>query len=103
MTNFEKLKTMTVDELADWLNENCQHDEAPWVEWFDKNYCKKCEPITCRVEATNIGLEPLFPEQEVDCAYCELENKCRFCPEATGIPSLKTIIKMWLEGEVNND
>lgn len=103
MTNFEMLTTKPIDEFADWLNENCQHDEAPWVDWFDKNYCKKCEPITCKIEATNIGLEPLFPEQEVDCAYCELENKCRFCTEAAGIPSLKTIIKMWLEGKVNND
>lgn len=103
MNNFEKLKSMTVTEFAEWLAENCQSDDTPWTWWFDKNYCKKCEPITCKIEATNTGIEPLYPEQEVDCAYCELENKCRFCPDSAGIPDIKTTIKMWLKEEANND
>ena len=100
MNNFEMLTSKSIDELAEWLNENCQSDVAPWSWWFDENYCKKCEPSTCKIEATIIGLEPLYPEQKVDCAYCELENKCKFCPEATGIPDTKMIIKMWLKEEV---
>lgn len=100
MTNLELLKSKSIDEFVDWLAESCQSDEAPWTWWFDAKYCKKCPPITCKIEATNIGIEPLYPEREVDCAYCELENKCRFCPDATGIPNIKTTIKMWLQAEV---
>lgn len=100
MTNLEYLQTLSIEAFAEWLTENCQHDEAPWAEWFDTNYCKKCEPITCKIEKTNIGLEPLYPEQKEDFAYCELENKCRFCPNSTGIPDIKTTIKMWLKGEI---
>lgn len=96
MTNLDLLKSKSLDELAEWLNENCQHDEAPWLEWFDKNYCKKCKPITCKIEATNIGLEPLFPEQEVDCAYCELHKNCKFFKHLDKVPDVTDIIKMWL-------
>lgn len=102
MNNFEKLKSMTVNEFAEWLAENCQSDEAPWTWWFDENYCKKCEPITCKIEAINIGLEPLYPEQEVDCAWCELHQKCKYFQELDNVPDSTEIIKMWLNHEITN-
>ena len=101
MTNFEILKAKSIDELAEWLDENGQFDGAPWTEWFDVNYCKKCDPITCKVKSTSIGITPLFPEQEIDVSYCELEKKCKFFPDSEGIPDMKDIIKLWLKAEVN--
>ncbi len=96
MNNFEKLKSMTVSELADWLDKYGQFEGSPWIEWFDKNYCKKCEPIKCKVDEKNA----FFPGHTVDCAYCELEHKCKYFPELKEVPDDKTIIEMWLNRSI---
>lgn len=103
MTNLEYLKSLSLKEFAEWLDEHGQFDGSPWTGWFDKNYCKKCESIKCKIESTNIGITPLFPEREIDCAYCELEHKCKFFPELKEVPDDKTIIEMWLNKEADHD
>lgn len=88
MTIFEDIKSKNLDELAKWLNEHgC--DDSPWILWFDKNYCKKCDCIP---------YDESTPWKE--CAWCEVHDKCRFFPEMDGVPDCLQIVKMWLESEV---
>lgn len=96
MNNFEKLKSMTVSELADWLDKYGQFDGSPWMDWFNENYCNKCESIKCKVD----GKDAFWPGYTTDCAYCELEKKCKYFPVLKDVPDNKTIIEMWLNEEV---
>lgn len=95
MNNFEKFKAMTSDELANFLDEFGQFDDSPWLRWFDHHYCNKCESITCTVSKDS----KLFPGQTIECAYCELNDRCKFFPKIKGIPDNKEIIKIWLNQE----
>ena len=93
MTVFESLKNKSIDELAEWLDENCEYDTAPWASFWDIRYCNKCEPIESKV-----------PNQfgyDMECSYCELYSRCKFFKELDDIPDNKQIIKMWLESESN--
>lgn len=105
MTNFAKFKIITIDELADFLDEFGQFDGSPWMEWFGRHYCDKCESIKCKyVEAEEkLGISPLLFSGEVDCAYCELNDHCKFFPHIKGIPDNKEVIKMWLNEEADHD
>ncbi len=105
MTNFEQLQSMTVEELATWLDKHGQFDSSPWMEWFSSVYCDRCESIKCRYADAEekLGISPLSYSGEVDCAYCELEHKCRFFPDLEDIPSNKETIEMWLKEEIQND
>ena len=91
MTVLENFKNMNIDELADWLDEFCIFDIAPWQQWWDKKYCNKCESVKSYVTYLN---------GEHDCAYCEVNNNCRFFKELDDVPDIKQIIKMWLESEI---
>lgn len=94
MTIFEKFKSMTIDEFADWLDKYGQFDGSPWMSWWDDKYCSKCEPIKVENETYVIP---------VMCAWCELhENKCKFFPDREEMPSNKDIIKMYLEEQYND-
>lgn len=84
-TMFENLKSMNIDEFAEWFEENCIHNDDPCIKWWDKTYCKNCEPIV---------------KDGYECAYCELNNKCKFFNDMNNIPSIKETIKIWLESEV---
>ena len=104
MNNFEKLKSMTVSELADWLDKYGQFDGSPWMDWFNEKYCSKCEPIKCTIkDSDKVGIKPLWIERLIECSYCELEHKCKFFEELEDIPDNKETIKMWLMQEANND
>ena len=93
MTNFEKIKAMSVDALAEWLERlSKRYDEPDWTCWFDENYCKKCEPVIGRYKDSH---------REMEFSWCELnDNKCKYFQELDEIPDEKEIIKMWLESEV---
>jgi hypothetical protein len=93
MTNFKKLQSMPLDELAKWLSKHLAFNDAPHMIWFDRNYCDKCEP-------EKIELEGNFDTYEYKFAYCDFERKCRFFPEMDKVPDNLTTIKMWLEAEV---
>ena len=105
MTNFEHLQAMTIEELAAWLDEYGQFDSSPWMEWFSRIYCDKCESIKCKYADAEekLGVSPFSYGGEIDCAYCELEHKCRFFPDLTDTPSNKETIEMWLKEETKND
>lgn len=103
-TNFERLHSMTIDELAEWLDENGMFDNSPWLNSFNEKYCERCESIKCKYADAEEKLEfsPLFPSGEIECAYCELadENgvkRCRFFPDLDYVPGNIEMIKMWLE------
>ena len=92
MTQFEELKRMDIEALAEWLDKHGQYDGSPWCKWFDETYCKRCESIMCHYEGSNI---------EFPCAWCELnDGKCKFFPEMHRAPSSLETVKMWLESEV---
>ena len=103
--NFERLPSMSIDELADWLDKNCQFDTAPWTIWFNDAYCSKCEAVECQyAEAkSRLGITPYFPNDTLECTYCELEHRCRFFPDLEEIPTNLETIKIWLIEEVENE
>lgn len=94
MNNWTKLKNMSVEDLAKWLDENGQFDTAPWTIWFDQKYCSNCESIICHYEDST---------HEFSCAWCELNDGCKFLPEVKGMPNNLEIIKMWLESETTDE
>jgi hypothetical protein len=93
---------MDIEQLADWLDENGQFDTAPWSEWFSKKYCNNCESIKCKYADAEekLGFSPYTRYSgEVECTYCELENKCRFFQMLDDVPNNREVIRMWLEEE----
>lgn len=91
MTVFEKIKAMDVDEFATWFDESCTHDDDPSIKWWNDTYCAKCESVTGRF---------VDSEREMEFAYCELYDRCRFFQDMDHVPSSEEMIKMWLESEV---
>lgn len=91
MNNWTKLKNMSTEDLAEWLDQYGQFDNSPWMSWFDQKYCKNCEDIMCKYEDG---------EREFPCSYCELNGNCKFVPDLDEEPDNKRIIKMWLETEI---
>ena len=90
MTIFEKIKAMNIDELAEWIDKNGDYNESPWINWWNDTYCKRCESEF--VYSKHFG-------RDVECAWCEVNEKCRFFQEIDEVPNCKQIIKMWLESE----
>ena len=91
MTVFEKnIKTMNINEFAEWLDQIGIYDGSPWMNWWNDTYCSKCESVrACMVDNG----------REMEFAWCELHNKCRFFQNMNTIPDTKQIIKLWLERE----
>lgn len=94
MTIFESMKSKSIDELAEWFDEHGAYDNSAWREWFDNNYCQKCESEYVYVE--------MF-KKEQPCAWCELHKKCKYFQDMNEMPSNKQIIKMWLETEIEDE
>lgn len=91
ITHFEEIKTMDIDELSKWIDENGQFDGSPWMKWWNSTYCHNCESVMAFVPYLN---------RKRECAWCELNGKCKFFPEMDRVPSCKDIVKIWLESEV---
>lgn len=90
ITHFEEFKMMDIEKLSEWLDEYGRFDDSPWLEWFNEQYCEKCEPVMAFVP---------YLDGEHECAYCETTDKCRFFED--GVPDNKEMIKMWLESEID--
>lgn len=102
MSNLEHLQSMSIDELAAWLDKYGSFDDSPWSNWFSKKYCDNCESVKCKYEDTEnvLGFTPDlfgFYNGDCDCAYCEVEKKCRFFSDLEDTPSNLETIKMWLQ------
>ena len=102
MNNLEKLQSMSVEDFAEWLDENGQFDTAPWTLWFDKKYCSNCESVMCKYEDAEaaVGFKPCFYDDDIECAYCEVYKKCRYFENLLEVPDGKEMAKLWLEAEV---
>ena len=100
-TNFENLKSMSIDELAEWLDKNGIIDNSPWMDYFNNKYCNNCESVMCKYEDAEkmLGFKPCLWDDEIECAYCEIYKKCRHFPEMTEVLDGKEIVKLWLEAE----
>lgn len=91
MTNYENIKSKHIDELAEWIDSYGNFEKSPWINWFDKNYCSKCEPEIAYLE---------YIGKECECAWCELHcDKCKYFKDLEATPDNKQMIKMWLESE----
>lgn len=99
MTVFNDLKLKNIGELAEWFDKHAMFDDAPWIKWWDKNYCKNC-----KAEIRTEYVPYLEEERDVEYAWCELNNnKCKFFPNMSEMPDNKEIIKMWLTSEVDEN
>ena len=105
MTNFEKLKSKSLNDFAVWLDENGLFDDSPWMNWFAETYCNKCESVKCDYKdvAQLYGWDAYPSNRKVECAYCEVHGKCKFFDEINDIPNNLDMIKMWLELEEASD
>lgn len=94
---------MSVEKLAKWLDEHGQFDGSLWMDWFNTNYCIKCESITVKrkVAEDKLGISALCGG-DTDCAWCELHKKCKYFKELENVPDNEEIIKMWLHSEVTS-
>lgn len=81
---------MSTDELAEWLDLYGNFDHSPWMEWFDKKYCQDCDGIDMEYIDGHI----------TECAYCEINNVCRFFPDREEAPNNVEILKIWLDEEI---
>lgn len=84
MKVFEKLKSMNIDEYAEWFEANCLHNDDPCIKWFNDTYCENCEAVV---------------KDGHEYAYCELNHKCRHFKDMNDMPDNKQTIKLWLESE----
>jgi hypothetical protein len=100
MTRYDQVTSKSLEELAEWLDVNGQHDDSPWIKWFDDKYCSNCESevVTSDESEEKLGFA-LWYKTKVDCAYCEVYNECRFFPNRRAL-SNKEIIELWLKEEV---
>ena len=78
MNNFEKLKSMSAEELAEWLD-SLHYENTPWLQWFDSKYCSQCDTVE-------------VPD-------CVKKNKCKFFLEMDEAPNRIDILKMWFMEE----
>jgi hypothetical protein len=101
MNKFEKIKSMSISDLSEWLDKNGQFDTAPWTLWFDRNYCSNCESIMCKYEdiKESTDFKPYFSERGIECAYCEIYKKCRYFEDMDDVPDGKDMVKLWLKSE----
>lgn len=94
MTIYENFKNMTINELAEWLDEHGEFSGSPWMIWFDETYCQKCKPETAYAP---------YLDKNMEFSWCELnDNKCKFFPDMDEVPNNKQVIKMWLESNTEN-
>lgn len=91
MNIYEKIKSMQIEELTDWIEKYGQFDDSPWVNYFSSCYCENCEAIECEQD-----------EKTELYSYCELHDSCKFFPNLNHAPELKDMIKLWLESEVKD-
>ena len=99
MNNFKNLRSMSIDQLVEFLGTNGHHD-AIWWKWFEEAYCEKCESETVYIDEHE-G-EHIW-KTECECCYCEVHDKCRFFPDMDDVPDSKETIKMWLESETTDE
>ncbi len=90
MRVFDNIKSKDIDQFIDWIDENFAYDTAPYMCWFDNNYCKRCQAEKVYDVDYN---------KDMEYAWCEVTGKCKFFQDMSEAPNTKQIIKLWLESE----
>ena len=97
MTVFEKIKSMNIDEFTEWFADNCMHDDDPVIKWWDNAYCKDCNSVYTTVDYLD-SYAPSY-NKEHECAWCEVNGKCKYFQDMNEVPSSQDMIKLWLKSE----
>ena len=50
MTNADRIRAMTDEELSEFLSSIAYGRETPWCEQFAEKFCKSCPTTTCTAE-----------------------------------------------------
>lgn len=98
MSNYEDLTSKSIKQLSEWLDTHGKHDGSPWMNWFNKKYCSKCESIKIKKENSKavLGFELMFVD-EATCSYCEVYKKCKYFQGKDKTPTNVDIIETWLK------
>lgn len=88
MNNYERIRTMTIDDMTEFFDDKWSHDYDPAIEWWDDTYCSKCESVKRYVDVV---------DREMDFAWCEVNGVCKYFPKE--VLNRKHIMKLWLESE----
>lgn len=94
MTNYERIKNFSVEELAGWLDKYDAFYDAPWMNWFSDKYCDRCEgiPVTYTDKSGNTS--------NFECSWCELhDDKCKFFERYMDSYG---IVEEWLNQDTSN-
>lgn len=77
LTNYERIKNFSVEELANWLDEYGILDGSPWMNWFNDNYCNRCEPLNLNKFLKSDALSPIksLHRATIDQAILQKEAK----------------------------
>lgn len=97
MTVFEDIHSKDIDGLVEWLDKHGAHEGNPWLRWFDKTYCRKCECVVTGLISDCYGN---YWSEEHEFSWCELYGNCRYFQDMSKVPDRKQVIKLWLESEV---
>ena len=84
MINLERIKGMSAEELAVFLNKIDCIEHQPWRKWSDEKFCKKCKPV----KVHHIG-----GTREFEVMPCEIGD----CPFGMGTDANWCL--MWLNSE----
>jgi hypothetical protein len=96
MTVFDSIHSKNIDELVEWLDKNGAYTESPWMKWYDKTYCRKCEPVVSSFVSDCYGD---YWSDEHEFTWCELYGNCRYFNNMKKVPDRKQTIRLWLESE----
>ena len=92
MTNFEKLKSLTLEELAIWLDNTGAYDDAPWTHWLDNTYCVNCD-----------GIKKSSEGHDYEFSYCEEYGICRFFQNSKILNDCAETVRLWLNEEYSEE
>lgn len=90
MTVFEKIKSMNIDEFAEWYDKYCTHDDDQCITWWNDNYCIKCKPEIGRYKDS---------DRDIEFCWCELHGKCKYFQDLDEVPDTLYMTRLWLESE----
>lgn len=93
MTVFDKIKSMDINEFAEWIAKNFLSEDEPISNWWARTYCNNCEQEKGYVE--ELGCELNF-------AWCELHDRCKYFKDINHIPKNKEVTLFWLESDEEN-